>query len=138
MRLSTRRFNLISGAVERANSGVDMSWVEDNLLTRGDTILYQVGYMGGAEAVLTSHRVIFVNRVLAERDIQDLSLVNVVNVVARQGMFQDLFNRGTVIVGSSNGSRDMEIPNVPNPWGSGVRLWLPLRPCRTNRASSRL
>ncbi len=92
-----------------------MSWVEDNLLAHGETILHQVNCSGGDEAVLTSHRVIFVNKGLIGRDVQDLNLVNVENVAVKQGLLQRLFNRGTVIVGSASGSRDMEIPNVPDP-----------------------
>ena len=91
-----------------------MSWIEDNLLTPGETILHSVKVSRG-ELALTSRRLIYVKGGLLGRDVLDINLASIENVTVQQSLFGRLFNRGAITVGSGSGLRDMEIPNVPAP-----------------------
>ena len=107
------------------------------LASTGETLLHSVilpkGYFKRDEAAITSHRVIYVNKGIIGHDILELSLTSVENVTVKQTLFQRLFNRGTIIVGSASGIRDLEISNVPDPIEFRRQAIPPLKPDRARR-----
>ena len=92
-----------------------MSWVDDNLLVPGETVLHRTNARGGWEHVVTSRRLIAVRQKLIGRDILEINLTNVESVMVTRDIFGRLSDRGTIIIGSASGNRDLEFPNVPDP-----------------------
>ena len=67
----------------------------------------------GNERVVTSDRVIGVNKGLIRRETVDINLNAVESVSVKQSIWDKIFNRGVLSV--EGPSYDLELPDVPNP-----------------------
>ena len=92
-----------------------MSWVDDNLLVPGETVLHRSRVRGSDELVVTSRRLIYVDQRILGREVFEINLSAVENVQVQQGMLQRMLNSGTVLIGSASGNRDFEVQGVKDP-----------------------
>ena len=67
----------------------------------------------GNERVVTSRRVVGVNKGLIGREIVQIDLIDVEGLSVNQGFWDNIFNRGLLSI--EGPSYDLELPNVPNP-----------------------
>ena len=117
-----------------------MSWVDENLAP-GETVLHRtkpkwtvflhwrflipiLGQIGllrvlahylGSESVVTSRRLIGVNKDLIGREVLEINLVAIESMQVKQGLFEKIGNEGTVLVGSASGAHDIEFMRVSSP-----------------------
>lgn len=73
-----------------------------------------VAYLNN-ERVVTSHRLICVNKGLVGREVLEINLQFIEGLSVDQGIFSRIAGKGTVVVGSGSGARDLELPDVPDP-----------------------